>query len=205
MVPPTPTLGLILAGGLARRMGGADKPLVHVHGRSMLSHVAAKLRPQTSACVLNANGDTSRFDAFGLTVVPDDLPGFPGPLAGVVAGLDWCAVHRPDLQWVVTVGADQPFLPDDLVARLHAGRIRSGSGLVQAGSGGRTHPVNALWPVAIRTGLRQALVQEDVRKMGRIMDRFGAVTEWWDTEPVDSFFNVNTPEDAALAETLGSG
>jgi molybdopterin-guanine dinucleotide biosynthesis protein A len=202
MIQPVPTLGIILAGGLARRMGGADKPLVQVQGQSMVARVVAKLRPQTAACVLNANGDPDRFAGVGLPVIADDLPGFPGPLAGVLAALDWCAMHRPDLSWAVSVAADQPFLPDDLVGRLHACRIRSGAALVQAGSGGRTHPVNALWPVDVRAELRQALVHDDMRKMGRIMERFGAATEWWDATAIDPFFNVNRPEDVAFAETL---
>lgn len=205
MTQPFPTLGIILAGGLARRMGGADKPLVPVRGQSLVARVAAKLRPQTAVCVLNANGDPDRFAEFGLPVIADDLPGFPGPLAGVLAALDWCAMHRPDLSWAVSVAADQPFLPDDLVGRLHACRISSGAAIVQAGSGGRAHPVNALWPVGLRAELRHALVEEDMRKMGRVMERFGAATEWWDATAIDPFFNVNTPEDAALAETLAGG
>ncbi|MBV9219614.1 MAG: molybdenum cofactor guanylyltransferase MobA, partial [Methylobacteriaceae bacterium] len=144
------TCGVILAGGLARRMGGGDKCLLPIAGRPMLAHVVERLAPQCARLVLNANGDPGRFAAYGLPVVADDVSGFAGPLAGILAGLDWAATEAPGLAWVVSVAADTPFVPVDLVARLHAGRKAEKADLACASSAGRTHPVNALWPIAVR-------------------------------------------------------
>src|SRR4051812_26064111 len=113
-----PTLGVILAGGLARRMGGGDKGLVDVGGRAMLAHTIARMKPQVSLLILNANGDPARFAPFGLRVVADGVPGHPGPLAGVLAALDDAAA-QPGFEWVAVAPCDAPFLPYDLVAGLH--------------------------------------------------------------------------------------
>ena len=115
-----PTLGLVLAGGLARRMGGGDKALIDIDGVTILERVLARLRPQCAGFVLNANGDPRRFASFGLPVIPDDVPDFAGPLAGILAALDWAAANVPAIAWVVSVPGDCPFLPKDLVGRLHA-------------------------------------------------------------------------------------
>ena len=112
------TLGLVLAGGLARRMGGGDKALIDIGGITILDRVLARLRPQCTGIVLNANGDASRFSRFGLPVIADDIPGFAGPLAGILAGLDWAAKNAPGADWVVSVPGDCPFLPRDLAVRL---------------------------------------------------------------------------------------
>jgi molybdopterin-guanine dinucleotide biosynthesis protein A len=197
-----PTLGLVLAGGLARRMGGGDKALIPIGGVTILDRVLALLRPVCDGIVLNANGDPARFARFGLAVVPDSVPDFAGPLAGILAGLDWAAANRPDLAWMASVPGDCPFLPHDLVARLHEARAKASAPLACARSGDWRHPVAALWPVALRDDLRHALVVEDLRKIEVWTARHGiAIAEWPDT-PVDPFFNVNTPEDAAQAERL---
>src|SRR4051794_3419686 len=130
----TETLGVILAGGLARRMGGGDKPMRAIAGRTLLARVIDRLQPQCDGLILNANGDASRFDAFGLPVVPDSIEGFAGPLAGVLAALDWTAQHRSDVKWVVSVAADCPFLPRDLVARFHRARVEKDAQLCVARS-----------------------------------------------------------------------
>jgi molybdopterin-guanine dinucleotide biosynthesis protein A len=195
------TLGLILAGGLARRMGGGDKPLCEVAGRPLLAHVIERLSPQVAGLLLNANGDPARFAAFGLPVVPDGVEGFPGPLAGVLAGLDWAALHRPDCPWVVSCPGDTPFPPADLVARLHAAREAAGVPMACASSGGQTHPPVALWPVALREELRAALLAGE-RKIDRWTARFGCAAADWPAEPFDPFFNANTPEDVAEASRI---
>jgi molybdenum cofactor guanylyltransferase len=197
-----PTLGVLLAGGLARRMGGGDKPLRALAGRTLLERAVACLAPQCDGLILNANGDPGRFAALNLPVVPDDVPGFAGPLAGILAALDWAAANRPDLAIVVSAAADSPFLPRDLVSRLHAAREAGGTPLACAESGGQAHPVNALWPVALREDLRRALVDEGLRKIDRWTARHGAALATWPTKPVDPFFNANTPEDLAEAERL---
>jgi molybdopterin-guanine dinucleotide biosynthesis protein A len=193
---------VLLAGGLARRMGGGDKPLRSIGGRPILERVIERLKPQCEALILNANGDPARFSATGLPVVADTVPGFAGPLAGILAALDWTAAHRPDLRWVASVAADTPFLPHDLVSRLHAAREAAGTRLACAESGGRTHPVNGLWAVDLREDLRHALVAEDMRKIDRWTARHGIAHAGWATEPFDPFFNANSPEDLAEAERL---
>jgi molybdenum cofactor guanylyltransferase len=200
MTPPT--LGVLLAGGLARRMGGGDKPLRTIGGRTILERVTRRLAPQCAALILNANGDPARFAFTGLPVVPDSVPGFAGPLAGILAALDWAAANRPDLAWVASAAADSPFLPQDFVSRLHAAREAAGVPLACAESGGQAHPVNGLWPVALRDDLRHALVDLDMRKIDRWTARHGIALAGWPALPVDPFFNANTPEDIVEAERL---
>jgi len=198
--PPIP--GVLLAGGLARRMGGGDKPMRQIGGRTILERVIARLRPQCQALILNANGDPARFASFGLPVVPDTVENFPGPLAGILAGLDWAAANRPDAEWVLSAAADCPFLPRDLVARLHRARIEQGAQLAVAASRGQSHPVIGLWSVALRDELRNALVIEDIRKIDRWTARYALATVSWPAEPLDPFFNANTVDDIAEAERL---
>lgn len=195
------TLGVILAGGLARRMGGGDKPLRTLGGRPLLDHVIARLRPQVTELILNANGDAARFAPWGLPVVPDGLADHPGPLAGILASLDWAATSRPGSAWVVSVPGDSPFIPADLVARLHAAREAAGVPLACAASGGWTHPPVGLWPVALRDDLRAALMAGE-RKIDRWTARHGCAQAEWPTAPCDPFFNANAPDDLAEAEAL---
>lgn len=197
-----PILGVILAGGLARRMGGGDKTLRLVGGRSILAHVVERFAPQCDAVIVNANGDPDRFADYALPVVPDDVPGFAGPLAGVLAALDHAAARYPQARDVVSVAADTPFLPVDLTRRLLAARDEAGAELACASSAGQTHPVVGLWPVAIRDALRHALVVEDERKIDRFTARFRLAVADWPVDPIDPFFNANVPEDLAEAEAL---
>ena len=198
------TLGLVLAGGLARRMGGGDKALIRIGESTILERVLARLAPTCAGIVLNVNGDPARFARFGLPVISDDVAGFAGPLAGILAGLDWAARHAPEIEWVISAPGDCPFLPRDLVARLHAARIAAQKPLACAQSGDWRHPVVALWPVALRADLRHAVVAEDLRKIEVWTARHGVALAEWPTTPVDPFFNVNTPEDVAEATRLAS-
>jgi molybdopterin-guanine dinucleotide biosynthesis protein A len=195
------TLGVVLAGGLARRMGGGDKPLRILAGQPLLAHVVARLRPQVSALLLNANGDPARFAPFGLPVVADGVADYPGPLAGVLAALDWAAARQSGLDWVVSVPGDSPFVPADLVARLHQARQAAGVPMSCARSGGWSHPPVGLWPVALRAELRAALLAGE-RKIDRWTARFGCAAAEWPDAPWDPFFNANTPEELADAEAL---
>ena len=199
-----PTLGLVLAGGLARRMGGGDKIMLRIGGATILERVLDRFRPQCAAMVLNANGDPARFATTGLPVVPDSIPDFAGPLAGILAGLDWAASHAPDIAWIASVPGDGPFLPRDLVARLHDARIADGKPLACARSGDWRHPVVGIWPVALRADLRHALVDEDLHKIELWTARHGVAIAEWPAGPVDPFFNVNTPQDAAQAEQIAA-
>ena len=194
--------GVILAGGLGLRMGGGDKCLRPVGGRRLIEHVIERLAPQCGGLALSANGDPARLAEFALPVLPDGLPGHPGPLAGVLAGLDWAAGQGAEA--IVTAAADTPFVPADLVARLQG--EASASGLCLAGSAGpdgriRRHPTFGLWPVALRDDLRAALA-EGQRKVALWADGHGAGLARFESIPFDPFFNVNTPEDLATAERL---
>jgi molybdopterin-guanine dinucleotide biosynthesis protein A len=204
MTTETAPLGLVLAGGLARRMGGGDKPRTSIGGATILSRVLERMTPQCTRIILNANGDPARFADTRLPVIPDDVPDFAGPLAGILAGLDWAAANTPDTSTVVSVPGDCPFLPRDLVARLEEAREAAGQPLACARSGEWRHPVVGLWPVALRADLRRALTQEGMRKIELWTARHGVALADWPAEPVDPFFNVNTPEDAAAAERLAA-
>jgi molybdopterin-guanine dinucleotide biosynthesis protein A len=198
------TLGLVLAGGLARRMGGGDKARIRIGGKTILERVLARLAPQCSAIIINANGDPARFADTGLPVVADSVPDFAGPLAGILAGLDWAAAHTPDIADVVSVPGDCPFLPGDLVARLSAARQAAGAPLACARSGDWRHPVAGLWRVALRDDLRKALVEENLHKIETWTARHGVAIADWPDKPIDPFFNVNTPADAAEAERIAA-
>jgi molybdenum cofactor guanylyltransferase len=197
-----PTAAIILAGGRATRMGGADKPLQMLGSRPLIGHVMAALAPQSATLVINANGDVARLASLGATVVPDELPNFPGPLAGILAGLDHFAAQRPDLEFAVSAATDTPFLPDDLVTQLHAARASARAEIAVARSDNIVHPTFALWPIRLRTDLREALVEEDLRGITRFFARYSCAYADWRIDPFDPFFNVNTPEDLQRAEEI---
>ena len=194
--------GLLLAGGQSRRMGGGDKALRVIGGISLLERVIERLRPQAETLVLNANGDPARFARFGLPVVADSVPGYAGPLAGILAGLNWTAEHRPDCTHVVSAATDAPFLPRDLVSRLMRGMEKSDADLACAASGDQPHPVIGLWPVRLREDLRHAVVVEAVRKVDVWTARYRLATVLFRNDPIDPFFNANRPEDLATAAAL---
>jgi molybdenum cofactor guanylyltransferase len=198
------TLGVVLAGGLSRRMGGGDKARIRVGGKTILERVIACLAPQCSRLILNVNDDAARFAETGLALVADSVPGHAGPLAGILAGLDWAADHARDVAWVVSVPSDCPFLPHDLVARLHRARIEADAQLACVCSAKRRHPVVALWPVALRDDLRRALINEGVRKVDRFTAGYRLGIAEWPAAPIDPFFNVNTPDDVAQAARLAA-
>jgi molybdopterin-guanine dinucleotide biosynthesis protein A len=185
-------------------MGGGDKPLREIGGRAILARVIERLEPQCECLLLNANGDPRRFASFGLPVIADGVRHYPGPLAGILAALDWAAANRPEAQWVVSAPGDCPFLPRDLVARLSQGLRAQGAELAVAASRGRSHPVVGLWRVALRDALRQALVVDGVRKVDDWTGRYRVATVAWPAEPLDPFFNVNTLDDLAEGERLAA-
>jgi molybdopterin-guanine dinucleotide biosynthesis protein A len=195
---------VLLAGGLARRMGGGDKPMRRIGGRTILERVIVRLKPQCDGLILNANGDPARFAAFGLPVVGDGVADFPGPLAGILAGLDWAAANRPDVEFVLSAAADCPFLPRDLVARLYGALREQNAELAVAASNGQSHPVIGLWSVSLREALRHALVVEDIRKIDRWTARYKLATVTWPSTPLDPFFNANTMDDIAEADRLAA-
>ncbi len=202
---PAATVGVLLAGGRSRRMGGGDKCLRPLAGEPMLARVVARARPQVAALVLNANGDPDRFADYRLPVVADLVDGFAGPLAGVLTGMAWARAHAPDCPWIATFPTDAPFLPDDLVARLADACRAQDADLACAASGGRTHPVIGLWPVRLADALRRALVDEDIRKIDRWTAHYKLAVVEWPSTPIDPFFNANSPEDLITAERWLAG
>jgi molybdopterin-guanine dinucleotide biosynthesis protein A len=201
VVARPPVVGVVLAGGRAQRMGGGDKCLLTLAGRPILSHIVERLRPQVRRIVLNANGDLGRFDAFGLPVIGDAVEGFAGPLAGLLAGLEWAAAKAPDCPWVLSLPGDGPFVPRDLVARLLS-EAEAGAELVSVSTAGNRNPVIGLWPVSLAPALRKALVEEGLAKVDSFAQRHRLAVVDWPDRPVDPFFNANDAEDLAEAERL---
>jgi molybdopterin-guanine dinucleotide biosynthesis protein A len=194
--------GILLAGGLSRRMGGRDKALMELRGETLLARIVARVRPQVEPLVLNVNGDLARFAEFALPIAPDVVEGYAGPLAGVLTGLEWALANAPDCEYVASFACDAPFVPRDLVSRLHVAMAEAKAEMACAASGGRIHPVFALWPVRLAGELRRALVAEGVRKVDAWTARYRVARVPFGSDPVDPFFNVNAPEDMAAAEAL---
>lgn len=202
MSPDPKVVGCILAGGLARRMGGGDKGLIELAGRPVLDHVIDRFGAQVSRIILNANGDPDRFAGYGLPVMPDTVDGFAGPLAGVLAGLSWAAENAPEAEWVATAATDTPFFPTDFVSRLSGAIEQQAADMACAASGGRNHPVFGLWPVSLKDDLQSALVDEDIRKVDLWTARHKLVAVEFTARGFDPFFNVNRPGDVSEAERI---
>lgn len=197
-----PIVGVLLAGGLARRMGGGDKPMRTLGGKPILEHVIDRARPQVHQLILNANGDPDRFRDFNLPVVADVIEGHQGPLAGILTALDWAAENLPECEYVISFATDAPFLPRDMTMRLLEPVLAGQAPLSCAITGDRTHPVFGVWPVALRDDLRRAMIDEEMRKIDAWTDRIGIVHVPFEVDPVDPFFNVNKPENLEQAEEL---
>jgi len=183
-------------------MDGNDKPLLTLGGRTLLNRVIGRLRPQCDAIIISGNGLLDRFAGTSLPVVPDPVPDFPGPLAGVLAGMEWVTSFRPCVRWVVSVPCDTPFLPHDLVLRLQEACSVSGKPIASAASGGRIHHAAALWSVDLRQALREALEHKGAQSIRGWTASQGATHVAWADTPVDPFFNINTLQDLAAAETM---
>jgi molybdenum cofactor guanylyltransferase len=194
--------GLLLAGGQSRRMGGGDKCLQVLGGKTLLGRVIDCARPQVDELILNANGDPMRFEAYGLPVIGDVVDGFAGPLAGILTGLEWARDNRPACNWVASFACDAPFAPSDLIFRLSEAIEDQKGDLACASSNGWDQPVFGLWPVALAGDLRAALVNEGIRKVDVWTARYRLVRASWAVDPVDPFLNVNRPEDLARAEDV---
>lgn len=198
--------GVILAGGLSRRMGGGDKALLSLAGQSLMARVIFRLSPQVSDLAINANGDVARFSGFGLPVIADANSDFAGPLAGVLAGLDWAA--RNGASHIVTAAADTPFFPRDLAAQLSAAVDQTHPIALAASMdpkrGMSRHPTFGLWPVSLREDLRASLA-EGTRKVVEWTDRHGVAAVPFEAANIDPFFNVNRPEDMMRAEDYLKG
>ncbi|WP_206420097.1 molybdenum cofactor guanylyltransferase MobA [Minwuia thermotolerans] len=195
-------VGVILAGGLARRMGGGQKALLELGRRPLVAHAIARLTPQVAALALNVNAEMAAYERFGLPLVADTVPGFAGPLAGILAGMDWAAGAHPEGSLLLSAPTDAPFLPDDMAARLGAALTDEAAAVAVCASGGRHHPVAALWRMDLRESLREALTARDIRKIDRFTAEHRVALVEWPATPSDPFFNVNRPEDLTRAEAL---
>lgn len=194
--------GVLLAGGQSRRMGGGDKCLRLLGGRTILDRIVDRVRPQVGPLVLNANGDPERFLASGLPIAADVVAGHPGPLAGVLTGMEWASRHGDGCAWLASFPTDAPFLPRNLVARMADAVERRGADMACAASGGRAHPVIGLWPIRLKDNLRRAMTEEGLRKVDAWTARYRLIEVDFPTDPVDPFFNTNRPEDLEEAERL---
>lgn len=195
-------VGVLLAGGLSRRMGGGFKCLRLIGGVPILDLVVGRAKPQVSSLLLNVNGDPELFQSYDLPIIPDVIDGYVGPLAGVLTGMEWVAAHMPDCVWLVSFATDAPFIPRDLVNRLLYSVEMENGEIACAISNNRTQPVFALWPVKLRHDLRQAIVEEDIRKIEAWTSRYRVVLVEFDTQTYDPFFNANRREDIEEAEHI---
>ena len=200
MIASQPIVGILLAGGLSRRMGGGDKNLLKLLGKSILWHVVERTKPQVDTLILNANGDLNRFSEFGLPVVSDVIDGYAGPLAGILTGLEWACENMPTCQWVVTFATDAPFIPKNLVAKLLHSIEVEGVDMACAISNDRTHPPFALWPVGLKDQLRAAIVDEEMRKIDLWTARYKISHVPFLVDGIDPFFNINKPDNLEEAE-----
>lgn len=194
----TKAAGVILAGGLSRRMEGQEKTLLEIGGKPIIAKVAARLADQTPILAINANGDPARFAGLGLPVIADNIAGHPGPLAGILAGMCWALDQHPEISHVLSVAGDTPFFPKNLLEILSPGN-GDPSAIVLAASNGRRHPVFGLWPVSLASDLETFLVDEAGRKVMMFVERYPHRIEEFASGAIDPFFNINTPEDLSHA------
>ena len=194
--------GLVLAGGLARRMGGRHKAFMSLAGKPLVAHVTERLRPQVAHLAISANAERERLRPYAEAVLPDPVPGFAGPLAGVLAGLEWLRATHPDISWLLSVPVDAPFLPSDLSEHLWRALTESAADMAVAVSNDRMHPTIALWPVHLAASLRQALLKEGLRKVADFVSRQRLARVSFEARHGDPFFNVNAPGDLQRAQKL---
>lgn len=197
-------VGVILAGGLARRMGGGDKCLQPLGKSTLLEVAIERARPQVDQLLLNANGDLARFDPFDLPKATDIVDGYAGPLAGILTAMSWARENHPEAEWVLSIASDTPFYPGDLAQRLLAQATADKALIAVAESGERIHPVFGLWHLSLMEDLRKSLVEEDTRKIFRWMKQHPWTQVSFDVTEngIDPFFNVNSPQELKQAQAL---
>ncbi len=195
-------VGILLAGGKSRRMGGGDKCLLQLGGKTILQHAIDRATPQVSNLILNINGDPDRFSHYNLNIVSDDIGNFAGPLAGVLTGMHWVMENHPECKWIVTFPTDTPFFPMDLASKLYGAVSDNKAELACAASGDRHHPVFGIWPVNLFAALKVAMIDNGVRKIDDWTCGYNLKTVKFEFKKIDPFFNINRPEDLECAETL---
>jgi molybdopterin-guanine dinucleotide biosynthesis protein A len=198
-------VGILLAGGKSRRMGGGDKCLLQLGGKTILQHAIDRATPQVGNLILNINGDPDRFSHYNLNIVSDDIGNFAGPLAGVLTGMYWVKENHPECKWIVTFPTDTPFFPMDLASQLYDAVSDNKAELACAASGGRHHPVFGIWPVNLFAALKVAMIDNGVRKIDDWTSGYNMKTVKFEFRKIDPFFNINRPEDLQYAETQVAG
>ena len=198
-------VGILLAGGKSRRMGGGDKCLLRMGGKTILQHAIDRATPQVGNLILNINGDPDRFSHYNLNIVSDDIGNFAGPLAGVLTGMHWVKENHPECKWIVTFPTDTPFFPMDLASQLYDAVSDNKAELACAASGGRHHPVFGIWPVNLFAALKVAMIDNGVRKIDDWTSDYNLKTVKFEFRKIDPFFNINRPEDFQYAETQFAG
>jgi len=183
-------------------MNGADKPMLMLAGKTLIEHVIEHVAPQVDELLINANGDISRFAGFGRELLPDKIGGYPGPLAGILAGFEWTKKNRPDTRWLTSFACDCPFLPGDLVSGLIAAAEKSGVPIATAASGGRRHPVFTAWSADLPLDTDDVLIGRGLRKVDDLIGAFPNTSVEFYASPIDPFLNINTPDDLVRAEAL---
>ena len=198
MRPPA----VILAGGRSSRMGGGDKCLLPVNGKSLIAHILAAIIPQTGDILINTNSDPAPFLKFGLPMLPDAIPGFQGPLAGILTGMLWSRRRHPRQAHLLSVASDVPFLPRDLVTRLSQSLIDQNADIAIASCPQGTHPTIGLWPVDLAERLKHDLMQTSIRSVHQWLSTFRvALAEF----PSDALTNINTPIELAACQRYPDG
>lgn len=196
-------LGLILAGGQGRRLGGVDKAFQPVGGVACLTRVHARLGPQCDALAASVVAPDGAWRATGLRLIEDcGAPHHDGPLAGILAGL--VAAEADGFDALLTVPVDTPFIPADLAMRLAQALTQAQADFAIAESAGEHHPVIGLWPVAIRAAVDAAFA-EGLRAPRRLNRVLRPATATWPTDPYDPFLNLNRPEDRAQLDAIAAG
>ncbi|WP_179957601.1 molybdenum cofactor guanylyltransferase MobA [Exilibacterium tricleocarpae] len=196
---PAPVTGLVLAGGRSRRMAGADKTFIRLNGTPLIEHVIDRAAPQVTRLLLSINGDAAPYRRYGLPLLADALPGFGGPLAGILSALRWLRQHQPDSNWLASFAVDTPFIPADTVARLQAATERDHTLIACPRSGGRQHPVCGLWSPALLPELEDFLLVQKQHKVGRFLQQCAVSRVDFEAAGIDPFFNINTPQDLETA------
>jgi molybdopterin-guanine dinucleotide biosynthesis protein A len=195
-------IGVIIAGGQSRRFGGGDKFLNKLNGKPILNHVLERVRPQVSELIINSNSNTTALVRFGCPVIADIVQGFVGPLAGVLTGMEWASTNTPECRWIATFPADAPFIPRDCLKKMKLYAEKDLYDIICVSSGGRTHPVCALWRIDLANELRLAIVNEEMRKIDLWTARYRLATIEFLDQPFDPFFNINRPEDLEIARAI---
>lgn len=195
-------IGVVLAGGRSSRMGQQDKAFCQLGQQCLIETVIGRVMPQVDELIINTNSEQPAYRALGLPIIKDCADGQLGPLVGILSAMEWIAAQRPQCHWLASFSVDTPFVPLDTVDKLFPAIEREQTLLASVRSEQRTHPVIGLWSLQLRGDLREQLLHHQMRKVDRWTARHGVAIVDFDAEPVDPFFNVNTPDELDTARAI---